>query len=61
MGRYHGRFTFETFSHLRSALLRADGREALNNLRYPPYAPRRLPLLRNTVESRRRTATCTLL
>ncbi|XP_042692695.1 aldehyde dehydrogenase family 3 member B1-like [Centrocercus urophasianus] len=61
MGRYHGRFTFETFSHLRSALLRADGREALNNLRYPPYAPRRLPLLRTTVESRRRTVACTLL
>uniref|UniRef100_A0A8V0ZQC8 Aldehyde dehydrogenase n=1 Tax=Gallus gallus TaxID=9031 RepID=A0A8V0ZQC8_CHICK len=38
-GLYHGRFTFETFSHLRSALLRADGREALNSLRYPPYAP----------------------
>ncbi|XP_031463124.1 aldehyde dehydrogenase family 3 member B1-like isoform X1 [Phasianus colchicus] len=61
MGRYHGRFTFETFSHLRSALLRADGREALNSLRYPPYAPRRLPMLRTTVESRRRTAACTLL
>uniref|UniRef100_A0A8V0ZJB6 Aldehyde dehydrogenase n=1 Tax=Gallus gallus TaxID=9031 RepID=A0A8V0ZJB6_CHICK len=40
-GLYHGRFTFETFSHLRSALLRADGREALNSLRYPPYAPHR--------------------
>uniref|UniRef100_A0A8C9EGG9 Aldehyde dehydrogenase n=1 Tax=Pavo cristatus TaxID=9049 RepID=A0A8C9EGG9_PAVCR len=62
MGCYHGRFTFETFSHLRSALLRADGREALNSLRYPPYAPRRLPLLRIAMENRRRrTAACTLL
>ncbi|OXB52778.1 UNVERIFIED_CONTAM: hypothetical protein H355_007003 [Colinus virginianus] len=60
LGRYHGRFTFETFSHLRSALLRADGREALNGLRYPPYAPRRLPMLRSAVEHRRRAA-CTLL
>ncbi|XP_021257792.1 NADH dehydrogenase [ubiquinone] iron-sulfur protein 8, mitochondrial isoform X6 [Numida meleagris] len=60
LGRYHGRFSFETFSHLRSALLRADGREALNGLRYPPYNPRRLPMLRTAVENRR-ASTCTLL
>ncbi|NXC43618.1 AL3B1 dehydrogenase, partial [Penelope pileata] len=58
LGRYHGRFTFETFSHPRSALLRAGGREALNNLRYPPYSPRRLPMLRATVEHRRRRCAC---
>ncbi|XP_059682063.1 aldehyde dehydrogenase family 3 member B1-like [Gavia stellata] len=41
LGRYHGRSSFETFSHPRSALLRGAGREALNAPRYPPYAPRR--------------------
>ncbi|XP_062432639.1 aldehyde dehydrogenase family 3 member B1-like isoform X3 [Rhea pennata] len=60
LGRYHGRFTFETFSHPRSTLLRGAGREALNTLRYPPYASRRLPLLRAAAETRRATA-CALL
>ncbi|NWS64469.1 AL3B1 dehydrogenase, partial [Chunga burmeisteri] len=60
LGRYHGRFSFATFSHLRSALLRGTGREALNTLRYPPYAPQRLPLLRTATEAKRHT-TCTLL
>ncbi|NXN96206.1 AL3B1 dehydrogenase, partial [Rhinopomastus cyanomelas] len=60
LGRYHGRSSFDTFSHQRSALLRGGGREALNRLRYPPYAPRRLPLLRAATETRRRP-TCTLL
>ncbi|XP_069713358.1 aldehyde dehydrogenase family 3 member B1-like isoform X4 [Phaenicophaeus curvirostris] len=59
-GRYHGRFSFETFSHPRSVLLRGPGREALNAPRYPPYAARRLPLLRATTETRRRAA-CTIL
>ncbi|NWS74575.1 AL3B1 dehydrogenase, partial [Crotophaga sulcirostris] len=60
LGRYHGRSSFETFSHARSALLRGAGREALNTPRYPPYAARRLPLLRATTETKRR-ATCTIL
>uniref|UniRef100_A0A8B9PIV0 Aldehyde dehydrogenase n=1 Tax=Apteryx owenii TaxID=8824 RepID=A0A8B9PIV0_APTOW len=60
LGHYHGRFTFETFSHPRSALLRSAGRESLNNVRYPPYASRRLPLLRVVTETRR-AAACVLL
>lgn len=60
LGRYHGRSSFETFSHRRSALLRGAGREALNAPRYPPYAPRRLPLLRAATETKRRAA-CALL
>ncbi|KFQ90867.1 Aldehyde dehydrogenase family 3 member B1, partial [Nipponia nippon] len=50
LGRYHGRSSFETFSHPRSALLRGAGREALNAPRYPPYAPGRLPLLWAAIE-----------
>ncbi|NWR60423.1 AL3B1 dehydrogenase, partial [Bucorvus abyssinicus] len=60
LGGYHGRSSFETFSHRRSALFRGAGREALNNLRYPPYVPRRLPLLRAATETHRRPP-CTLL
>ncbi|NXT85549.1 AL3B1 dehydrogenase, partial [Zapornia atra] len=59
IGHYHGRSSFETFSHRRSALLRGAGREALNALRYPPYSPSRLPLLRAATEHRR--TACTLL
>ncbi|XP_040985064.1 aldehyde dehydrogenase family 3 member B1-like isoform X2 [Aquila chrysaetos chrysaetos] len=60
LGSYHGRSSFETFSHQRSALLRGAGRETLNTPRYPPYAPHRLPLLRAATETKRR-ATCLLL
>ncbi|KAM8807387.1 aldehyde dehydrogenase family 3 member B1-like [Eudromia elegans] len=52
LGHYHGRFSFETFSHTRAVLLRGAGREALNAPRYPPYAARRLPLLRAAAETR---------
>ncbi|XP_040465559.1 aldehyde dehydrogenase family 3 member B1-like isoform X6 [Falco naumanni] len=60
LGHYHGHYSFDTFSHPRATLLRGAGREALNTPRYPPYAPRRLPLLRATTETKRRAA-CTLL
>ncbi|EDM12327.1 rCG47520 [Rattus norvegicus] len=37
MGRYHGKFSFDTFSHQRACLLSSPGMEKLNDLRYPPY------------------------
>uniref|UniRef100_A0A8C5MU18 Aldehyde dehydrogenase n=1 Tax=Leptobrachium leishanense TaxID=445787 RepID=A0A8C5MU18_9ANUR len=37
MGQYHGKFSFDTFSHQRACLLRSQGREKLNEVRYPPY------------------------
>ncbi|KAL1788600.1 aldehyde dehydrogenase family 3 member B2 [Sigmodon hispidus] len=37
IGRYHGKFSFDTFSHQRACLLRSPGMEKLNDLRYPPY------------------------
>ncbi|XP_076770814.1 aldehyde dehydrogenase family 3 member B2 isoform X2 [Arvicanthis niloticus] len=37
MGRYHGKFSFDTFSHQRACLLRSPGMEKLNDFRYPPY------------------------
>uniref|UniRef100_A0A452SGQ0 Aldehyde dehydrogenase n=1 Tax=Ursus americanus TaxID=9643 RepID=A0A452SGQ0_URSAM len=37
MGRYHGKFSFDTFSHHRAVLLAPLGLEKLNELHYPPY------------------------
>ncbi|XP_072495456.1 aldehyde dehydrogenase family 3 member B1 isoform X3 [Notamacropus eugenii] len=60
MGMYHGKFSFDTFSHQRSCLLRSSGMEKLNSLRYPPYAERSLGLLLSMVEISRK-GQCTLL
>ncbi|MBN3311706.1 AL3B1 dehydrogenase, partial [Atractosteus spatula] len=46
MGRYHGRWGFETFSHNRGCMLRGWGLERINTLRYPPYTAERLGWLR---------------
>ncbi|XP_019500718.1 PREDICTED: aldehyde dehydrogenase family 3 member B1-like [Hipposideros armiger] len=45
MGRCHGKFSFDTFSHHRSCLLTHTGLEKLNNIRYPPYTNRKKQLL----------------
>jgi hypothetical protein len=37
MGNYHGKYGFDTFSHLRTTMIRYQGFEFLNKLRYPPY------------------------
>ncbi|XP_015987495.2 aldehyde dehydrogenase family 3 member B1-like [Rousettus aegyptiacus] len=37
MGGYHGKFSFDTFSHHRSCLLSCAGLEKLNDITYPPY------------------------
>uniref|UniRef100_A0A803TWI4 Aldehyde dehydrogenase n=2 Tax=Anolis carolinensis TaxID=28377 RepID=A0A803TWI4_ANOCA len=58
-GKYHGKFTFDTFTHYRASLLRGMGMESLNTLRYPPYANRNLGLLLSAT-SVRRTGMCTL-
>ncbi|XP_017370391.1 aldehyde dehydrogenase family 3 member A2 isoform X2 [Cebus imitator] len=36
MGAYHGKHTFDTFSHQRPCLLKSLKREGANKLRYPP-------------------------
>uniref|UniRef100_A0A8C4Y1Y0 Aldehyde dehydrogenase domain-containing protein n=1 Tax=Gopherus evgoodei TaxID=1825980 RepID=A0A8C4Y1Y0_9SAUR len=38
LGSYHGKFSFDTFSHHRACLLRSLGLETVNALRYPPYS-----------------------
>ena len=36
-GKYHGKATFDQFSHHKSVLHKPIGMESVNNLRYPPY------------------------
>ncbi|KAM7110219.1 aldehyde dehydrogenase family 3 member B1-like [Ciconia maguari] len=60
LGMYHGKFTFDTFTHHRGCLHRGMGREALNNLRYPPYSQQKLRIIRAASEVKRKGA-CTLL
>ncbi|XP_074660079.1 aldehyde dehydrogenase, dimeric NADP-preferring-like isoform X2 [Tubulanus polymorphus] len=38
MGSYHGKRSFDTFSHRRSCLITGYALEKVNNLRYPPYS-----------------------
>ncbi|XP_034026128.1 aldehyde dehydrogenase family 3 member B2 isoform X2 [Thalassophryne amazonica] len=45
MGSYHGRYSFDTFSHKKSCLLRSTRLECVTYLRYPPYEDRNLSLL----------------
>jgi len=44
MGAYHGKFSFDTFTHRKSCLIRSFDRlgEALGKLRYPPYSESKL-------------------
>ncbi|XP_077213407.1 aldehyde dehydrogenase family 3 member H1-like [Tasmannia lanceolata] len=44
MGSYHGKFSFECFSHKKPVLYRSFGGEA--SARYPPYTPKKKRLLR---------------
>ncbi|KAM3932806.1 aldehyde dehydrogenase family 3 member B1-like [Leptodactylus fuscus] len=56
MGMYHGKFTFDTFSHKRACLLRSDGREKLNEIRYPPYSESRLGFVLYSMETKRKSS-----
>ncbi|KAK7358782.1 hypothetical protein VNO77_00721 [Canavalia gladiata] len=44
MGSYHGKFSFDSFSHKKSVLYRSF--EADSSLRYPPYTPQKEKLLK---------------
>ncbi|EMP27682.1 Aldehyde dehydrogenase family 3 member B1 [Chelonia mydas] len=60
LGSYHGKFSFDTFSHHRACLLRSMGLETMNSLRYPPYSERKMGLLSSASEIKRK-GTCALL
>ncbi|KAI1310542.1 aldehyde dehydrogenase 3, member A2 [Mortierella claussenii] len=42
IGNYHGKRSFDVFSHERSALIKTMGMEKLNDLRYPPYSEKKM-------------------
>lgn len=46
MGRYHGKFTFDQLSHLRSCLIKQLKMEGMNSMRYPPHTVNRLGWVR---------------
>lgn len=46
MGSYHGKFTFDTFSHKKAVMWRSMGMEVLNTFRYPPFSNGNLKLIR---------------
>ncbi|EHB12721.1 Aldehyde dehydrogenase family 3 member B2 [Heterocephalus glaber] len=56
-GRYHGKFSFNTFSNHRACLISPSGLEKLNEIRYPPYSSQAQKLLRWAMSSH----SCTLL
>ncbi|KAF9375185.1 aldehyde dehydrogenase 3, member A2 [Podila verticillata] len=41
IGNYHGKRSFDVFSHERSTLIKSMGMEKLNDLRYPPYTEKK--------------------
>ncbi|KAG7490151.1 aldehyde dehydrogenase family 3 member B1-like isoform X1 [Solea senegalensis] len=45
MGSCHGHYSFDTFSHKKSCLLRSTRFECVTYLRYPPYEERNLSLM----------------
>ncbi|XP_017938849.2 aldehyde dehydrogenase family 3 member B1-like [Manacus vitellinus] len=60
LGMYHGKFTFDTFSHCRGCLKRGMGREPLNAPRYPPYSQKKFGIIQATSKVTRKDD-CTLL
>uniref|UniRef100_A0AAY4DBP5 Aldehyde dehydrogenase n=1 Tax=Denticeps clupeoides TaxID=299321 RepID=A0AAY4DBP5_9TELE len=42
MGHYHGRYTFDQLSHLRSCLIKKLRMERVNQVRYPPHTAQKL-------------------
>ncbi|XP_011694882.1 PREDICTED: aldehyde dehydrogenase, dimeric NADP-preferring isoform X3 [Wasmannia auropunctata] len=55
MGAYHGKFTFETFTHKKGCLIRNYNKiaEMVAKSRFPPYSEQNLKLLRLMIERRR--------
>lgn len=41
-GRYHGKYSFDQLSHLRSCLIKKLNMERVNQMRYPPHTAEKL-------------------
>ncbi|KAI3389286.1 hypothetical protein SNEBB_000022 [Seison nebaliae] len=49
IGHYHGKYTFEQFSHMKPVLIRKEFGETLFKDRYPPFQPKKTNGLRKIV------------
>lgn len=47
-GSYHGKFSFDCFTHRKAVLIRGFGGEA--NARYPPYTAEKQRILRGLIK-----------
>lgn len=62
MGMYHGRFSFDTFSHKRACMLRSAGMEKISALRYPPYGKQNLSWIEWAMEIKKKgSSSCIIL
>uniref|UniRef100_UPI00358EE16B aldehyde dehydrogenase family 3 member A2-like n=1 Tax=Myxine glutinosa TaxID=7769 RepID=UPI00358EE16B len=52
-GAYHGKFSFDAFSHRRACLLMNLALEGVNSVRYPPYSSKKLSWMIWLVKKRR--------
>lgn len=49
LGAYHGKFSYETFSHKKGVLYRSFAGDS--DLRYPPYTPKKKMVLKALLSS----------
>jgi acyl-CoA reductase-like NAD-dependent aldehyde dehydrogenase len=49
MGAYHGKYSFDTFTHKRGTMVKDLSLEAVNGIRYPPYTMNKLGWIRYLV------------
>jgi len=45
MGGYHGKHTFELFSHKKAVMIKQQNLEFVNSFRYPPYSETKLKVI----------------
>jgi len=55
IGAYHGKFTFETYSHKRAVMKRSQNMEMVNDLRYPPYTDKKQRFIEMVMKKKVRT------
>ncbi|XP_043910231.1 aldehyde dehydrogenase family 3 member A2-like isoform X2 [Protopterus annectens] len=49
MGAYHGKFSFDTFSHHRACLIKSLKMETVNKVRYPPGSPEKVKWIKRLI------------
>lgn len=52
MGNYHGKNSFDTFSHKKGCVIKKQAMESFNSIRYPPYEEKRLAWIRWLIEAK---------